>query len=121
MLKQAIPVLHRDNIEAARAFSTAMGFTERFAFQLDPASAEPDPCYMGIERDGVVIHISSFPGDGVSGNPVYIIVESVDGLYAELLERGLSTEMEPVDQTWGNREVYFEDPSGNSIRFVEEG
>lgn len=25
----------------------------------------------------------------------------------------------PVDQPWGNREMYVKDPDGNSIRFVQ--
>jgi uncharacterized glyoxalase superfamily protein PhnB len=48
-------------------------------------------------------------------------VEDVDALHAELVAKGVPIDLEPTDQTWGNREMYVKDPDGNSIRFVHEG
>ena len=78
---------------------------------------EADPCYMSVSRDGVDLHLSSFAGDGVVGGVVNIIVDDVDALHRELLERGVSIDLHPVDQTWGSREMYVKDADGNSIRF----
>lgn len=75
---------------------------------------------MGIERDGVSLHLSSHSGDGVPGGVVYLAVHDVDALHAELVAKGVPIDTGPVDQTWGNREMYVKDADRNSIRFVQE-
>ena len=119
MLKLAIPVLHVSNSIAAEEFyCKRLGFRREFAHRVDDAKA--DPCYMGLTRDGVWLHVSSFSGDGVSGGAVNLIVEDVDALHAELVEKGVRIDTGPVDQTWGTREMYVKDADGNSIRFIEQ-
>lgn len=116
MLKQAIPVLHMTRADAAEAF-----YCRLLGFQLDfevPASETTrDPCYLGIVRDGVPLHLSSHAGDGVVGSAAYLIVDDVDLLHAEFVRNNVSIQVAPVDQTWGMREMYVKDPDGNSIRF----
>jgi catechol 2,3-dioxygenase-like lactoylglutathione lyase family enzyme len=73
---------------------------------------------MGLARDGAWLHVSSFAGDGGPGGVVYLLVDDVDALHAELVAREVAVDLEPTDQTWGNREMYVKDPDGNSIRFV---
>jgi len=75
---------------------------------------------MGLTRDGVWLHVSSFSGDGISGGAVNLIVEDVDALHAEFVEQGVRIDTGPVDQTWGSREMYVKDADGNSIRFIEQ-
>jgi catechol 2,3-dioxygenase-like lactoylglutathione lyase family enzyme len=119
MFKSAIPVLHVASSAVAEEFYCGrLGFRRGFAYRPDPA--KPDPCYMGLTRDGVWLHVSSFSGDGVSGGVVYMAVEDVDALHAELVGKGVLIDTGPIDQTWGNREMYVKDPDGNSIRFVRE-
>ena len=116
MLKQAIPVLHMTSADAAEAF-----YCRQLGFHLDfevPASpTRRDPCYMGVSRDGVTLHLSSHAGDGVVGGVAYFIVNDVDTLHAEFVGHGVSIHVAPVDQTWGMRELYVLDPDRNSIRF----
>jgi catechol 2,3-dioxygenase-like lactoylglutathione lyase family enzyme len=119
MFKSAIPVLHVSSSTAAEEFyCTRLGFRRQFANRVD--EAKPDPCYMGLARDGVWLHVSSFSGDGVAGGVVFLLVEDVDALHAELVAKGVAIDTGPIDQTWGNREMYVKDPDGNSIRFVRE-
>ena len=119
MLKLAIPVLHVSNSMAAEDFyCKRLGFRREFAHRVDDAKA--DPCYMGLTRDGVWLHVSSFSGDGISGGAVNLIVEDVDTLHEELVEKGVRIDTGPVDQTWGTREMYVKDADGNSIRFIEQ-
>jgi catechol 2,3-dioxygenase-like lactoylglutathione lyase family enzyme len=59
-------------------------------------------------------------GDGVSGGVVYLVVDDVDALHAELVVKGVPIDLRPTDQTWGNREMYVKDPDGSNIRFVRE-
>jgi uncharacterized glyoxalase superfamily protein PhnB len=114
-----VPVLHISNSVAAEEFyCTRLGFQRQFVYR--PATT-PDPCYMGLERDGVLLHLSSHSGDGVPGGVVYLVVDDVDALHEELIAKGVPIDTGPVDQAWGNREMYVKDANHNSIRFVQEG
>ena len=118
MFKLAIPVLHVSSSSAAeKYYCDRLGFRQDFAYR---PFGDFDPCYMGLVRDDAQLHVSSFPGDGVSGCVVYLLVEDIDRLHEELLERNVSIALEPTDQTWGNREMYVKDPDSNSIRFVHQ-
>ena len=65
-------------------------------------------------------------GDGVAGQALVVDVAEVDSLFETFRARGLdpSTRPEspvhqgPVDQTWGTREFYVDDPDGNTLRFT---
>ena len=120
MFKFAIPVLHVSSaVNAEEFYCKRLGFTQVFAYRVD--ETQPDPCYMGLTRDNVELHVSSFPGDGVAGGVVFLGVEDVDELYKELKSKNVIIDLEPTDQSWGNREMYVRDPDRNSIRFVHRG
>ena len=116
---KSIPILRVSSSHVAKEFyCDQLGFAVRFTYR--PDESLDDPCYFGVTRDGADIHLSSFCGDGVFGAAVYVIVDDVDELHREFVARGISCELEPTDQTWGNRELYVRDPDGNSVRFVYE-
>lgn len=120
MFKFAIPVLHVSSAATAEEFyCQGLGFTQQFAYRFD--EKQSDPCYMGLTRDDVRLHVSSFSGDGVAGGVVFLVVRDLDELHQELRAKGVKIDMEPTDQSWGNREMYVHDPDGNSIRFVHGG
>lgn len=74
MFKRAIPVLHVSrSAVAAQVYCEGLGFQQRFAYR--PDDPKPDPCYMGLSRDGVLFHVSSFLGDGVPGGVATFIVD----------------------------------------------
>jgi uncharacterized glyoxalase superfamily protein PhnB len=75
---------------------------------------------MGIERDGVRLHVSSFSGDGVSGGVVFLRVDDVDALHQELVGKGVAIDTGPIDQSWGTSEMYVKDSDRNCIRFIQE-
>jgi catechol 2,3-dioxygenase-like lactoylglutathione lyase family enzyme len=119
LFKLAIPVLHVISSAAAQEFyCNRLGFRREFSYRVD--ETKPDPCYMGLVRDGAWLHVSSFAGDGISGGVVYLLVDDVDELHEELLRKNVSVDLSPTDQAWGNREMYVKDPDGNSIRFVRQ-
>lgn len=116
VFRQAVPVLRVDRSAAAERFYCAgLGFSVEYRSR--PAGT--DPCYLGLVRDGARLHLSSFPGDGVVGNSVYLRVDDVDAVHEALIERAVQIATGPVDKDWGNREMYVEDPDGNSIRFIQ--
>jgi uncharacterized glyoxalase superfamily protein PhnB len=117
MIRRAIPLLHVSNAAAAVEFYChGLGF--ELKFQHRPDGVTGDPCYMGITRNGVWIHLSSFSGDGVAGSVANLIVNDVDELYAEFAARHVPIDMPPVDQTWGSREMHVKDADRNCLRFI---
>jgi hypothetical protein len=56
-----------------------------------------------------------------------VLCEDVDALFASFKARGLVVPVRPespvhqapLDQTWGTREVYIDDPSGNTLIFQQ--
>jgi uncharacterized glyoxalase superfamily protein PhnB len=118
VLKLAIPLLHVSSCESAENFyCKRLGFRREFAHR--PDGVDADPCYMGVTRDGVWLHLSSFSGDGVPGGVANLIVEGVDALHVEFVGRGVEIAVGPVDQTWGTREMYVKDADGNCLRFIQ--
>jgi catechol 2,3-dioxygenase-like lactoylglutathione lyase family enzyme len=120
VILRAVPLLHvSTSAQAEEFYCGRLGFRRLFAYR--PHEDRPDPCFLGVSRDGVLLYLSSFSGDGVAGSAACLIVVDVDALHAELVGKGVSIDLEPTDQTWGNREMYVRDPDGNAIRFVQEG
>jgi uncharacterized glyoxalase superfamily protein PhnB len=116
MIKLAVPLLHVLNSAAAADFyGNQLGFRLEFAHRGNEANT--DPCYMGLSRDGVWLHLSSFSGDGVAGGVVNLLVDDVDASHAEFVAKGVAIDLAPTDQTWGTREMYVKDADGNCLRF----
>lgn len=117
MLRQVTPILRVTSIDAAEAFYCGkLGFRRVFRFSREADGG--DPAYLGIERDGVPLHLSSFGGDGVFGASVYIEVDDVDALHAEFVAKGAAILHAPAAQDWARREMYVRDLSGNTLRFA---
>ena len=119
MIESSIPVLRSTCSKAAERFYCGqLGFELLFAYRVD--ETKDDPCYLGMQKEQACLHVSSFPGDGVPGSVVYIVVDDVDGLHSQFVGKGVPIALVPTDQTWGNREMYVEDPDGNTLRFAQE-
>ena len=117
MKKLAIPLLHvSDPISAEDFYCHQLGFEKTFDYR---PFGESGPCYLGLSRDGIRFHLSSFPEDGKAGNAIVLIVDNVDDLYKEYNPKGIKIDLVPTDQSWGNREMYITDSDGNSIRFTQ--
>jgi catechol 2,3-dioxygenase-like lactoylglutathione lyase family enzyme len=87
-----------------------------------------DPSFSVLSRDGDQLHLSSHRGDGAFGQAIVIMTADVDALFRKFRERGLRTPGNPeapravhegpIDQSWGTREFYVDDPDGNTLRFT---
>jgi uncharacterized glyoxalase superfamily protein PhnB len=117
-LISSIPVLHVSDAQSAEEFyCQRLGFLKEWEYK--PNSPSPNPAYIGLQREGVWLHISSFPGDGTAGGVVLIVVNDVDGLFDEFSARGVEIDLAPYDQPWGTREMYMRDLDNNSLRFQQ--
>src|SRR6201987_4709923 len=119
MIRHAVPLLHVSNGEVAvEHYCKGLGFRKEFVHR--PEGVTGDPSYMGISRDGVWLNLSSFSGDGVAGGVANLMVDDVDNLHQEFVVKGVKIAVEPVDQTWGSREMYVKDADGNCLRFIDD-
>src|SRR2546423_53928 len=117
MLKIAIPVLHvTSSIAAEDFYCRQLGFHRDYAYR---PFGGTDPCYMGLSRDEARFHVSSFAGDAVAGGVIYLLVDDVDSIHKELVAKGVAIDTGPINQDWGNREMYVKDADRNSIRFTQ--
>jgi len=114
-----IPILIVRDMTEAIAFHTQV-----LDFQLNFAWPEQSPIYAGLVRGKDELHLSL----ASSGRPfghcsAMLLCDDVDAQFAAYRARGLplSTKPDspvhdgPLDQTWGTREVYIDDPSGNTL------
>jgi catechol 2,3-dioxygenase-like lactoylglutathione lyase family enzyme len=125
-LMAIIPTVRCSNMSASLAFYTGVLDFTRVDGDDDPT----DPSFSILAREGDYLYLSSHTGDGAFGQAVVVTTDDVDALFRKLRERGLRTPGDPnapiavhegpIDQTWGTREFYVDDPDGNTLRFTQE-
>jgi catechol 2,3-dioxygenase-like lactoylglutathione lyase family enzyme len=120
-----IPTVRCRNMQASLAFYT--GILDFECIERDKVAG--DPSFSVLSREGHLLVLSSHGGDGTFGQAIAVTTDDVDALFRKLRNRGLKTPGNPeaptavhegpIDQTWGTREFYLNDPDGNTLRFVE--
>lgn len=84
------------------------------------------PAFSILHRGGAELHLSTYPDDGVLGSVVAIVVNDIENLFRKYVSNGLvpikndsPVHLGPTQQTWGTTEFYVDDPSGNTLRFIQ--
>jgi uncharacterized glyoxalase superfamily protein PhnB len=90
-----------------------------------------DPAFCALSRNGDRLLLSSHGGDGEFGQVIVVTTDDVDAVFRKFRKRGLRTPGNPdapekvhegpIDQSWGTREFYVDDPDGNTLRFTQHG
>ena len=125
----ASPILGvRDVRRAAEYYRDVLGF------DLDPADGvfqptadEPGGVYAIVKRADVWVHFQIRRGDAPDRprqafeRDVYVYVDDVDGLHAELQRRGARIVQPPRVAPYGIREMVVEDLNGHRLAFGELG
>ena len=118
-----VPTVRCRNMQAALLF-----YTEMLDFvRVDGDDTLDDPSFSTLARDGDYVFLSSHRGDGAFGQAIAVLADDVDALFRKYRERGLVTPGSPnspvhegpIDQSWGTREFYVNDPDGNTLRFIQ--
>jgi uncharacterized glyoxalase superfamily protein PhnB len=118
MITSAIPVIAiTDSTRSEDYYCRVLGFQKMFAYRPDPTKT--DPCYLGVARDGVSLHLHSFKPERAGMTDTFLWVDDVDLLHDEVASRGATIHMPPTDQTWGTRETAVRDPDGNVLVFAK--
>jgi len=117
MITSAIPVIAvSDSARSEDYYCNVLGFQKMFAYRPDPTRS--DPCYLGVSRDGVCLHLQSFKPERAGMTDAFLWVTDVDLLHEEIAARGAVIQLPPTDQTWGTRETGVRDPDGNVLVFA---
>jgi catechol 2,3-dioxygenase-like lactoylglutathione lyase family enzyme len=84
----------------------------------------PDsPVYLQVSRGPLVLHLSTFHGDGTPGGVVLVEMRGIRELHAELHRKGYRFMNPGLEPGPGEHMLSTEliDPFGNLIRFFERG
>lgn len=119
-----IPTVRCSRMAASVAFYTGV-----LDFQCVEDGGEIDPTFSVLVREDAPLFLSSHRGDGEYGQAVVVTTDDVDKLFRKLRSRGLRppdnrdgpspVHEGPLDQSWGTREFYVDDPDGNTLRFTQ--
>jgi len=116
VFQTAIAVIQVSSSIAAQEFyCKGLGFAVLASWR--PDETKDDPCYMTLARDGARLHLHSFQSGRLGTGAVYVFVDDVDAVHAELVSNGVSVSGQPIDQTWGMREIGVRDADQNGITF----
>ena len=100
-------------------------YTQVLDFTLKYSHASSDDWVVDLINEDAELGLTSLEGDQKLGINVYVRVDDVDTLFQKYVSRGLIVPNNPnspvhngpIDQSWGMREFYVNDPSGNTLRF----
>jgi uncharacterized glyoxalase superfamily protein PhnB len=126
---QASPVLAVRNVrEAAESYRDVLGFSlDPVDGVFQPSSDEPDGVYAIVKCSSVWIHFQIRRGDlperkrnrPAFERDVYLYVDDVDRLHADLQSRGAAILAPPRVAPHGIREMIVEDLNGYRLAFGE--
>jgi catechol 2,3-dioxygenase-like lactoylglutathione lyase family enzyme len=120
-----IPTVRCRRMEASIAF-----YTRLLDFEcVDRGGDGGDPAFSVLMREGAPLFLSSHAGDGAFGQAIVVATHEVDAVFRKFRTRGLETPGNPeapaavhegpLEQSWGTREFYVDDPDGNTLRFTQ--
>jgi catechol 2,3-dioxygenase-like lactoylglutathione lyase family enzyme len=124
VIKSHATVLLVDDV--ARAFDY---YTRQLGFEGHKWEQNPQH-YAYVQRGGCYVHFACFSGVAPRPNSevvppdmfdLYIYVDDVEALHAELVERGADILFAPLDTEYGLREIRVRDPFGYVLAFGKLG
>jgi catechol 2,3-dioxygenase-like lactoylglutathione lyase family enzyme len=117
MNQRVTPQLRSTNWARTRTFyEDGLGFRVQWEHRFEPGF----PVFAEVSRDGLSLFLTEHTGDCQVGGAAYIIVDDLEALYREFLQRGVRVDEPPEDAPWGTREMSVLDPDGNRLRFAQD-
>lgn len=100
-------------------------YTNVLDFELKHSNASENDWVVDLVNGDAELGLTMLEGDQKLGINVYVRVDEIDELFKKYVGRGLIVPNNPdapvhngpIDQSWGMREFYVNDPSGNTLRF----
>jgi catechol 2,3-dioxygenase-like lactoylglutathione lyase family enzyme len=123
---QASPILGVRHVRrAAEYYRDVLGFSLDPDGVFQPSRDEPDGVYGIVKRPGAWIHFQIRRDEiperrrAAFERDVYLYVDDVDSLYADLRRRGAQIQAPPQMASHGIREIVVEDLNGYRLAFGE--
>jgi catechol 2,3-dioxygenase-like lactoylglutathione lyase family enzyme len=123
---RAVPVFWSSDLPRSLAFYTGvLGFSLRWPEHRDLSLSSG---VVDLVCDGAIVQLSIHMGRNPTPSSLNLELESaeeVNAVWERLTARGLDqshrvdspVHLAPLDQTWGTREFYVDDPDGNCLCF----
>lgn len=114
--EQVIPILRIFDIDKAREFYVDyLGFSVDWEHRFEPEL----PLYMQVSRGELSLHLSEHHGDGTPGSVVFVEMQGVRELHAELAAKSYSYLRPGVEDGPIGPMLQLIDPFGNRLRLNE--
>ncbi|MFL9907020.1 glyoxalase superfamily protein [Paraburkholderia sp. RL17-337-BIB-A] len=115
-LARAIPIIRIFSEEKAREFYVDfLGFTIDWEHRFEANF----PLYMQVRRSELILHLSEHHGDAMPGSTIFVPVQDIDALHAELQRKDYRYGKPGVEALPWGKVLETIDPFGNRIRFCE--
>jgi hypothetical protein len=118
-MEASIPILRiYDEAKARDHYLGFLGFKLDWEHRFEANS----PVFMQVSRDRCILNLSEHFGDGTPGSSIRIETPNLDEFGAELRSKNYKYAKpgQPIDQSWGTRELCITDPFGNCLIFYCE-
>jgi len=121
---RAVPLFYSSDIRRSLEFYTGiLGLELRYPEYRELSLSVG---VIDLVSDGAILQLSRHMGKNPTPSSANLELETpaqVDALFAQYTSRGLDqshrtnspVHLAPLDQTWGTREVYIDDPDGNTL------
>jgi len=115
-LERLTPMLNVADVAATIAWYVSIGFEA-----INTYEENGETNWAWLSRDGVNIMINqrALPPEAATGVNLYIDVDDVDALWADLKDRVTVSEA-ITDQFYGMRDFWIEDPNGTILGFGQK-
>ncbi|HYS64140.1 MAG TPA: glyoxalase superfamily protein [Paraburkholderia sp.] len=115
-LARAIPIIRIFSEAKAREFYVDfLGCTVEWEHRFE----DNFPLYAQVRRSDLVLHLSEHHGDATPGSTIFVPVQDIDALHAELQRKDYKYGKPGVEALPWGRVPEKIDPFGNRIRFCE--
>ena len=112
---RAFPVIYARDVALVSSFYERLGFEVVYRFEAGYVSMRRGDASLGVTT---VDSPKMLAGIDVGTEPrfeMFVYVEDVDAMVAELRAAGVHVLAEPKDMPWGERVAYVTDPEGNPV------
>lgn len=113
---RAIPIIRIFSEQKAREF--CVDFLD-FTVEWEHRFEENFPLYAQVRRSDLILHLSEHHGDATPGSTIFVPMQDIDALHAELQRKDYKYGKPGVETLLWGRVLETIDPFGNRIRFCE--
>jgi catechol 2,3-dioxygenase-like lactoylglutathione lyase family enzyme len=113
---RAIPIIRIFSEQKAREFYVDfLGFSIDWEHRFEANF----PLYLQVRRSELLLHLSEHHGDATPGSTIFVPVQGIDALHAELQSKDYKYGKPGVEALPWGKVLETVDPFGNRIRFCE--